>query len=242
MHDKAEKRFLKAVRSSGLVAAADLDRALEVQALGRRHGRRLAIDRVLLKLELLSREQILGLWRALRYYLWRKEDKLYVKVAVQSSILPEEAAAGCLKEQKRAYKRAGELVRVNAIARQRGYLTAKEDAALVHALRRKNPTLTLAPVDDAAAAEPYEPRSPGAATEQAGDEWRAEARRRDLDELKAQLSAASSAELRGVSDEDLDALWDEADLSDVELDSQAVEIARSPLLDESDEDDDLLLM
>ena len=54
-----------------------------------------------------------------------------------------------------------------------------------------------------------------------------------------QQFVTTSGEIQGVSDEDLDALWDEADLDDIELDSQALEIARAPLFDDSDEDDPL---
>lgn len=237
---KVEKRFLKAVRSSGLVPDAKLTHALEVQSFAARQGRELPLDRILLKLNLLDREQILGLWRALRYYVWRKEDKFYVKIAIQSAILTRETGKLCLKEQKKAYKHENILIRVNEIARQRGYLNNKEDEAIVRAMHEKHAELTLSPVDDDTAGEPFEPRSKGAASEADGDEWRSEARQNDLAELRGKIT--SSGEISGISDEDLDALWEEADLDDVELDSQAVEIANAPLMDddfdfEIDDDD-----
>jgi len=234
---KIEKRFLKAVRSSGLVAEGDLKRAIDIQAFAGRQGRILPLDRILLKLKLLDREQILGLWRALRYYVWRKEDKQYVKIAVQSALITEDLGEQCLKEQKKAYKHDNELIRVNEIARQRGYLTATEDEAIVRAMHEKRPDLTLQPVSDAVASRPYEPRSTGAATEQDGGDWKSTARRNDLEDLKGYFD--SNAEMAGVSDEDLDALWEEADLDDVELDSQAVEIANMPLFDDDEDLDDL---
>lgn len=237
MTNKVEKRFLKAIRSSGVVSEADLEKALKVQKLAADRGRSLPVDRVLLKLQILDRDQILGLWRALRYYVWRKEDKLYVKVAVQSGILTPELGQQCLREQKDAYKQDNALVRVNEIARQRGYLEGKEDRALIRALREKNEDLTLMPVGDERAAKPYERRSTGAATEQDGKEWKSAARSNDLAELKQYVT--TSGEIAGVSDEDLDALWNEADLDDVELDSQALEIAQTPLFDDSDEDEAL---
>lgn len=237
MANKVEKRFLKAVRSSGVVSGPDLDKALKVQRLAASQGRSLPLDRVLLKLQILDREQILGLWRALRYYVWRKEDKRYVKVAVQSGILTPELGEQCLREQKEAYKQDNALVRINEIARQRGYLEGKEDRALIRALREQSPDLTLAPVGDERAAQPYERPSDGAARKHDGQEWKNEARSKDLQALKDYVT--TSGELAGVSDEDLDALWDEADLDDVELDSQALEIAQAPLFDDSDEDDAL---
>lgn len=237
MSNKVEKRFLKAVRSSGIVEEADLQKAIKVQKLASERGRALPIDRVLLKLQILDREQILGLWRALRYYVWRKEDKRYVKVAVQSGIMTPELGEQCLREQKEAYKEENALVRVNEIARQRGYIEGKEDRALVRALREQNAELTLLPVGDEQAGVPYERPSRRAARKDDGQEWKEEARANDLQALKDYVT--TSGELAGVSDEDLDALWDEADLDDVELDSQAMEIAQTPLFDDSDEDDAL---
>jgi hypothetical protein len=235
VHPKVEKRFAKAVLSSGLVSEEDLERARGVQEYAAKKGRALPLDRVLLKLDLLSRDEILGLWRALRYYLWRKEDKFFVKLAIQSKLLTEKLARTCLKEQKRAYKGSDELIRVNEIARQRGYLTAAQDRAIVDAMKKVRP-VSLAPADEAEG-DGYEPRSAKAATESDGDAWKSEARSRDLQDLRGSLG--SSAELAGVSDEDLDALWEEADLDDVELDSQAFEMAQGPLLDDDDDDDDL---
>ena len=239
---KVERRFLKAVRASGLVEPAELQRVLDLQAYAAQHGRELPLDRILLKLELLSRDQILGLWRALRYYVWRKEDKFYVKVAVQSQLLDLATGERCLREQKKAYKHENQLVRVNEIARRWGYLGVGEDRAIVRAMRQQQPNLTVQPVpDEAVTGEGFEARSEGAATREDGEGWKAEARQRDLRSLKEGLApTTSSSDLgHGVSDEDLDALWEEADLDDIELDSQAVEIAQAPLLDESDEDDDL---
>lgn len=264
---RADKRFAQAVRSSGLVPAGDLDRALAFQDLAGRRGRSLPLDRILLKFRFLDREQILGLWRALRYYVWRKEDKFYVKIAIQSKLLTPEMGKACLREQKQAYKHEDQLVRVNEIARQRGYLKAGGDRKIVEAMQQVR-AVTLRPVDDEVAGKPYERPSQGAARKGAGDEWRDKARQKDLEAVRAEhggsqlgrvsgdgnkslsaeemealrrehLAISGSDDLRALSDEDLDALWAEADLDDVELDSQAVEIARSPLDLENDSGDDL---
>lgn len=279
---RADKRFAHTVRSSGLVEPADIERALAFQGLAQSRGRNLPLDRILLKFRLLDREQILGLWRALRYYVWRKEDKFYVKIAVQSKLITPEMGKACLREQKQSYKHEDQLVRVNEIARQRGYLKAGEDRKIIEAMSKVRP-VTLRPVDDEVAGTAYERPSPGAARKGAGDEWRAKARSDDLAAVRAEhqtsdealleissrgdaasgrrggktlsaeelealrrdhLAISGSDDLRAMSDEDLDALWAEADLDDVELDSQAIEIARGPLDldDDSDEDSDLLPM
>jgi hypothetical protein len=240
---KVEQRFLKAVRSSGLVKETDIKRALAVQTHAAGQGRYLPLDRILLKLGCLDREQLLGLWRALRYYVWRREDKKYVKLALQSKLLTPDVAKSCLREQKNAYKHEDQLIRVNEIARQRGYLKAGQDRAIVEALHRLKP-VTLRPVDDERAGDAFELPSPGAARPGKEERWRKEARQKDLDDLRAHLAEESSLDQnlalssRGLSDPDLDALWDEADLDDVELDSQAVEIAQTPMeLEDSGEDD-----
>jgi hypothetical protein len=239
---KTEKRFLEAVRSSGLVAEPDLQRAIEVQRHAAEQGRYLPLDRILLKLGFLERAQLLGLWRALRYYLWRREDKKYIKLALQSKLLTPEVAKTCLREQKNMYKHEDQLVRVNEIARQRGYLKAHEDRALVEALHRLKP-VTLRPVDEERAGESFERPSVGAARPGKEEGWRKEARQNDLEALREHLASESGVQpvSKGASDSDLDALWDEADLEDVELDSQAIDIAKAPLelseLEDSDEEE-----
>ncbi len=236
--EKIEKRLLKAIRASGLVDEREVERALAVQRHAAAQGRVLPIDRVFLRLGLLDREQILGLYRALRYYLWRREDKFYCKLAVQSKFMSPEAAKACLREQKQAYRHEDQLVRVNEIARQRGYVKAGEDRAIVAAMYDVRPA-TLRPVDDERAGQDAARPSPGAAREGEEAGWRRDAQRKDLEALRAHLAnTVSSDEGRGVSDPDLDALWDEADADDVELDSQIVEIARPLLaLEDSGEDD-----
>lgn len=249
--NSSDRRFARAVRSSGLVADEDLDRALQFQEQARDRGRDLPLDRILLKFNLLERQEILKLWRALRYYLWRKEDKFYCKIAVQSKLFTEDLAKSLLREQKKAYKYDDELVRVNEIARQRGHVKPKEDEAIIEAMVKVRP-VTLRPVDDETAGRAPERQSPKAARKGNEDAWREETRRSELASLRAAhadsasgasarlgkdlFSLSESGDLGAVSDEDLDALWAEADLDDVELDSQAVEIARAPLdFDDSDE-------
>ena len=61
MDPKVEKRFVKAVLSSGLLQEEDIDRARGLQAHAAKRGLNLPLDRIFLKLNLLSRDQILGL-------------------------------------------------------------------------------------------------------------------------------------------------------------------------------------
>lgn len=267
--EKREKRFLELVRASKLVPEPELDRALAFQAFARNRGKELPLDRILLKFELLTEIQIKSLYVALRYFTWRKEDKFYAKLAVQSSVLSPEDAARCLKEQKRYYKEKRLLKRVNEIAHEKGILAEKEDQAIVDKIHALKPKATIRPLTaepirldplpapppplDALASDDGSreglargPRGPARAGEE--EQWRRDMRARELAELsnaarhepglsssqplsddgpleldldlagnpQARLSASTNGR---ITDDDLDPLWDEADLDDIDLDS-----------------------
>jgi hypothetical protein len=329
--EKAERRFQDAVRLSGLVAPADLEWAAGLKDHGASQGRRVSLDRVLVKFKLLTREQADSIALAVRYHVWRKEDKFYAKLAIQSKLIPPEAAKAALKEQKELYRNDGRLRRLNAVMVEKKLVSAKEDRAIIEAMRKLK-AVTLAPAD-AAPPEPepakplklggiFESRASGSGLgstprvkakadepldlldeddesvdltkkkaapkkDPFGDEdsakpsigldedddsfdlaqrdrknmkkaakqgeekdWRERALKRDLDDLGDALESkkpapkrrTSDSELdelsdaldakplapvkRGASDEDLDALWAEADLDDIELDSEQREVAK----------------
>lgn len=140
MSSSSDKRFQKVVRESGLVAQEDLERAVHFQkeALARR-GSKIPLDRILLKFEILTNDQIAGLWKALEYYVSRKEDKWYCKIALKSKFVREADIQECLKVQKRSYKDDGQLMRLNALLIERGIMKLKEDLAVIKAMRRYKP-------------------------------------------------------------------------------------------------------
>ena len=281
--DKREKRFVELLRASKLVSEHELERARQFQEFARAKGKTLPLDRILLKFELLTEVQVKSLYVALRYFTWRKEDKFYAKVAVQSRVLSPADAGRCLKEQKRFYKEKRLLKRVNEIARDKGLLGPKEDQAIVDKIHSVKPTATIRPLsaspspvpaaradDRAEGSRGGGPRGPAKAGEE--EQWRRDMRARELAELSnaarqepglsssaplsddgpleldldpagnptARLSASSAGR---VSDEDLDPLWDEADLDDIELDSGQKEAARGSLgsrgSDSGDDEEDL---
>jgi len=263
---KRERRFLEAVRLSGLVPEAEIDRAVAFQKFAHARGRPLPLDRILLKFKLLDESQIEALYVALRYFLWRKEDKLYGKVAVKNQLLTEQDMKRCLKEQKRAFQANRELRRVNEIAFEKGLMTPREDRALIAKLKQLKPSLTIEPLAVNG--------SRGPAKKGEEESWRREVRARELEELQrasgiheaprdeqsektvrfqdpdmpASNIAASPDDLepvhlssdvedeigdplsdaRGkpITDDDLDPLWAEADLDDVELDSEQRDAAK----------------
>lgn len=240
---RIEKRFLDAVKQSNLVPPAELERALEFQRFAAGRGKALPLDRILLKFQLLDREQIDKLYKALRFFIWRKEDKVYAKLAVQSNLATAEDMKRCLKEQKRDFRERDLLRRVNEIAREKGLLEPKDDRAIVTALRKVKRRVTLVPLDgkplysgEGKLSGTGETRR-GPAQKGEEERWRKEVRARELEEL----ASGSRAEKPPVSDigdplgapspafntdEDLDPLWAEADLDDVVLDSEQREAAR----------------
>ena len=73
-----------------------------------------------------------------------KGDARCWKQALEIFNLTEETAKSCLREQKNAYKHEDQLLRVNEIARQRGYLKPAEDRAIIEAMLKVKP-VTLRP-------------------------------------------------------------------------------------------------
>jgi hypothetical protein len=173
---KRERRFLEAVRISGLVPEHEIERSVQFQKFAHARGKPLPLDRILVKFGLLDEKQVTALYQALTYFLWRKEDKLYAKVAIQNQLVAEPDMKRCLKEQKKAFNERRELRRVNAIAVEKGLMTTKEDRALIAKLKQVKPRLTIEPL------EPEGSRGPAKKGEE--EQWRREVRARELSELQ----------------------------------------------------------
>lgn len=259
---------------------------MSFQKFAHARGKPLPLDRILLKFKLLDETQIENLYLALRYFLWRKEDKLYGKVAVKNQLLTEQDMKRCLKEQKRAFQERRELRRVNEIAFEKGLMTPKEDRALIAKLKELKPKLTITALQAA--------NGRGPAKKGEEEEWRKEVRAREIEELQrasgvheappsrgggkpdehsektvkfqdeempditespeelepVHLSAdqpgapddeigdpLSDAKGKPITDDDLDPLWAEADLDDVELDSEQRDAAKQAGSGSSADDD-----
>lgn len=133
---KLDKLFLEAARSCDQIPKEDLDYAVDFQQFARqRKGKEYPLDRILLKFGFLLEDQILALYKAIRYYTWRKEDKFFLKIATQSGILSQRKADNCLLEQKNLFRDQATLLRVNEIARRRVYMTEKQETRIIEAMR-----------------------------------------------------------------------------------------------------------
>lgn len=134
---KLDRQFTNAVKSCGLVSDDDLDYAIGFQDHARkRHKKHFPLDRVLLKFGFLNLAQVQGLYHAIRYYSWRKEDKFFLKIATQSKLLTQKRADQCLKEQKDLYKFKNTIKRVNEIARRRVFITEKQESKIIEAMQQ----------------------------------------------------------------------------------------------------------
>ena len=213
---RREKRFVEAVRASGLVPEPELDKAHNFQKFAHARGKSLPLDRILLKFKLLDHAQIAALYQALRYFRWRKDDKLYAKVAIQSQLVTEADMNRCLKEQKRAFTDRRELLRVNEIAFTRGILSPRNDKAIIAGLKKMKPKLHIPPLpygesqtgSQAGSQQGYNsqasqagagreldaPVTRGPAKKGEEEKWRREIRARELAELSSAdpLSSDSS--------------------------------------------------
>ena len=94
-----ERHFLEVLRKSGEVPEDRLESALKFQQKAlERKGKKIRIERVLVRLGLLDEPRLEALYEQLRYGIARKEDKWYCKIAVKSRFCSEEETRDALAE------------------------------------------------------------------------------------------------------------------------------------------------
>src|SRR5579872_5438089 len=93
-----------------------------------------SLERVLLDMGIIKGKQLKGLRYAILYYLVRKADRFYGKIAVQSDICESKWVDEALKEQKKIHQKERRLVRLNKILLEKGYINAREDRAILRAI------------------------------------------------------------------------------------------------------------
>jgi hypothetical protein len=159
---RLDRLFTEAVRGCDVVTRKDLRYALGFQDHAKKTaGCRYPMDRILLKFGYLEEIQIHALYKAIRYFRWRKEDKFFLKIAIQSELMTQKRADSCLQEQKEFYKDRDGLMRVNEIARRRCYLTEKQERAVIDAMKKcKGTTIKMTEIslDQAETAPKLGPR------------------------------------------------------------------------------------
>lgn len=112
-----------------------IEEALELQReILSTDGRKESLERVLVDMGVLKGKQLKGLRYAILYYLVRKVDRFYGKIAVQSKIVSSSDVDKALKEQKRVHNKERRLVRINKLLMEAGVLKKAEDKAITKAI------------------------------------------------------------------------------------------------------------
>ena len=112
-----------------------LEEALKLQReIMDTEGKKQSLERVLLDMGIIKGKQLKGLRYAILYYLVRKADRFYGKIAVQSDICEPKWVDEALTEQKKVHQKERRLVRLNKILLEKGYINAREDRAILRAI------------------------------------------------------------------------------------------------------------
>ncbi|MDF1664899.1 MAG: hypothetical protein P1V97_24270 [Planctomycetota bacterium] len=123
------------VLEHGLATEAKLEKAIAKQKkIRQKDGRKESLERVLVDMGVLKGKQLKGLRYAVLYYLVRKVDRFYGKIAVQSDICEQAWVDQALKEQKRVHQKDRRLVRINKILLEKEYINSNEDRAILKAI------------------------------------------------------------------------------------------------------------
>src|SRR5439155_6337954 len=119
MHPVAESLndiVSRIVLQHNMVIEDKLEEALKLQReIMDTEGKKQSLERVLLDMGIIKGKQLKGLRYAILYYLVRKFDRLYGKIAVQSDIVEQRWIDEALEEQKRIHQEEHKLVRLNKI-------------------------------------------------------------------------------------------------------------------------------
>lgn len=124
------------VLQHNMVDEDQLDEALALQReiIHTSEGKKPSLERVLLDMGIIKGKQLKGLRYAIIYYLVRKADRFYAKIAVQSDICEPKWINEALREQKRIHLKERRLVRINKILIEKGYINAREDRAILRSI------------------------------------------------------------------------------------------------------------
>lgn len=118
-----------------MVEEEQLDDALVLQReILDTEGKKESLERVLLDMGILRGKQLKGLRYAIIYYLVRKADRFYGKIAIQSDICEQKWVNAALREQKRIHVKEHRLVRMNKILLEKGYINSRENRAILRAI------------------------------------------------------------------------------------------------------------
>lgn len=190
MRETAAAIFSRIALEKGLLDETKLGLARQKLRDMRRKGVPYALDRACIDLGLLSEAQVRGIERGLRYYVARKADKAYRRIAADKGLVDGTVLDECLTEQKREFYENHRLLRLSRMLIDREAIDAAGDAAV-----RQEVLARLAPEESAEEAdsvrEAAEEEAAAQETASAADEWEL------VDESRPPAPAARRIGLRG---------------------------------------------
>ena len=134
MNESSAAIFAKIAVEKGFLDEKKLDQARTLQKLCRREGQALPLDRACLELEILTPEQVRGLERGLKYYVARKADKIYAKLAVARAFCDADTVEHCLARQHTEFYKKHRLVRLAKLLLGLDGITPEHDAVICKAV------------------------------------------------------------------------------------------------------------
>lgn len=188
MKESAADIFAKIALEKKLLDRAALDRVREAQREARKKKRALTIEQACLDLGVLTRDQVRGLERGIRYYFVRKADKIYGKVAVEKGFIDADTVKNCLSKQHDEFFKRKKLVRISKLLAGLDAITPAEDAEV-----RAVVVSRLTPEESAHEAAAVTEEEAAAAVAEAGRQAISDA------EIEAADAVAAHADLDGAT-------------------------------------------
>jgi hypothetical protein len=122
--------FVKIAQEKGLLDAAKLARVREAQREARKQKKSLSIEAACVDLGFLTNEQVRGLERGIRYYVVRKADRIYGRLAIEKGYADADTVRHCLARQHDEFFKRKKLVRLSKLLLGLDALTAEQDQDL----------------------------------------------------------------------------------------------------------------
>ncbi len=134
MIDPAEV-FLEIAQRKGCLDAAQAEALRE--AFGPGGAGLLEVERLCVRRRYLDEALVRRIDRAVHYYVVRRADKLYGRIAIERGFIDEDTVQNCLKKQRRDYERRRTLVRLSKLLAGLEAITPEQDEAVrVEVVRR----------------------------------------------------------------------------------------------------------
>lgn len=130
MSESTQAIFLRIATEKKLIDAEQARQLLEALEDKETAAAVLGLETIVLEKKLLSVEQVKGIARGVRYYIVRRADKRYGRLACKLGFIDEGTLENCLKKQKLDYTRRRRLVRLSKLLLEVEAITKTQDAKI----------------------------------------------------------------------------------------------------------------